>query len=208
MRFYLFGKCDTKLNFYDMIFKLQLSSCLKESINYSQWKVRTLFIFVLFLQPQNGHFKKNESCSMILLTELELQVVRWWQMRVETASGNWEHRLLWGVLQIWPNIRSGFRETRHKWVSFWLILYGNWMKKYINEPNQPDVCFFRHYWLIDWSIFVAFSVMKVLIVSFKSLFSKEVANIRAVSWLYKQIVKTLFLHEQLKPFFLNLINRC
>ena len=89
MRSYLFGKCDTKLSFYDMIFKLQLSSCLKESINYSQWKVSTLFIFVLFLQPQIGHFsKKNESYSMILLTELELQVVRWWQLRVETASGN------------------------------------------------------------------------------------------------------------------------
>ena len=94
MRFYLFGKCDAKRNFYDMIFKLQLSSCLKESKNYSQWKVNTLFFLCFSYNNKTAISKKNESYSMILFTELELQEVSWWQIRVETARGNCEHRLL------------------------------------------------------------------------------------------------------------------
>ena len=68
--------------------------------------------------------------------------------------------------------------------------------------NLIDLTFVSSHnnWLVDWSIFVAFSVLKVLYrfnaVFFKSLFSKELANIIAVSWLNKHVAKTLFLQEQ------------
>jgi len=91
MRFYLFGKCDTKLNFYDMIFKLQLSSCLKESINYSQWKVSTLFIFCAFPTTTKRPFpRKMRVTQWFCWQNLNC---RWsgggnceWKQRVETES--------------------------------------------------------------------------------------------------------------------------
>ena len=128
-----------------------------------------------------------------------------WKLRVETESIDCcevycKYDQTYAVDSGKPDISEFLSD------SYFMVI--GWRSILMNLINLTFVSSDIIDWLIDWSIFVAFSVMKVLIVSFKSLFSKEVSNIRAVSWLYKQIVKTLFLHEQLKPFFLNLINRC